>query len=85
MKRQFPLTSEEDDLFSALKSVVAEYNLHTTVRVAGGWVRDKVLYSGNILVHFISLDRIYLTISNCSPNLLSAHTPVMLCYGPVYN
>ena len=41
--RSFPLTIEEQTLFTALRSVVVKYNLSTTVRVAGGWVRDKVI------------------------------------------
>lgn len=37
------LTTEESELFDLLLQFVKESNLNTTVRVAGGWVRDKVL------------------------------------------
>lgn len=37
------LTPEEENLFQLLKRVVVEKKLKTTVRVAGGWVRDKLL------------------------------------------
>jgi len=37
------LTSEERDLFNLLLHVVEEKGLNTTLRVAGGWVRDKLL------------------------------------------
>jgi tRNA nucleotidyltransferase/poly(A) polymerase len=37
------LSQEEKDLFSLLLRVVEERKLSTTIRVAGGWVRDKLL------------------------------------------
>ena len=38
------LSPEEDDLFNMLKRVVIDKEANgTTVRVAGGWVRDKLL------------------------------------------
>jgi tRNA nucleotidyltransferase/poly(A) polymerase len=40
---QIELTEEEMELFALLKKVVNETNLKTTLRVAGGWVRDKLL------------------------------------------
>eukprot|EP00596_Hydrurales_sp_CCMP1899_P008325 CAMPEP_0119046230 /NCGR_PEP_ID=MMETSP1177-20130426/45243_1 /TAXON_ID=2985 /ORGANISM="Ochromonas sp, Strain CCMP1899" /LENGTH=662 /DNA_ID=CAMNT_0007019101 /DNA_START=210 /DNA_END=2195 /DNA_ORIENTATION=- len=40
------LTEEETELFSTLRKVVEEEELGTTVRVAGGWVRDKLLGVG---------------------------------------
>lgn len=36
-------TPEEEELFSTLRAVVNDEALGTTVRVAGGWVRDKLL------------------------------------------
>ena len=45
MKRNFPLTSEEESLFATLRRVVDDLGIGSTVRVAGGWVRDKLLYS----------------------------------------
>lgn len=38
------LNKNEIDLFSMLRRVVSDRSLGTTVRVAGGWVRDKILY-----------------------------------------
>ena len=38
-----PLTREEQDLFRLLRKARKETNLSTTLRVAGGWVRDKLL------------------------------------------
>ena len=37
----FTITSTEENIFSLLRKVALEYNV--TVRVAGGWVRDKLL------------------------------------------
>jgi len=37
------LTKEEEELFGILRSVVDDEALETTLRVAGGWVRDKLL------------------------------------------
>lgn len=37
------LLPEEERLFDSLLAVVAENHLKLTLRVAGGWVRDKVL------------------------------------------
>ena len=34
---------DEDELFTALRAVVHDESLGTTIRVAGGWVRDKLL------------------------------------------
>lgn len=36
------LTDVEAELFSILRRVLADAGLSTVVRVAGGWVRDKV-------------------------------------------
>lgn len=37
------LTNAEDRLFRTLLATVKHFNLKTTMRVAGGWVRDKML------------------------------------------
>ncbi|KAJ3443441.1 cca tRNA nucleotidyltransferase [Anaeramoeba flamelloides] len=37
------LTSFEEKLFNRLLTVCKHYSLETTIRVAGGWVRDKLL------------------------------------------
>ena len=36
------LTEQEKQIFETLQSIVEENDLKTTLRVAGGWVRDKV-------------------------------------------
>jgi tRNA nucleotidyltransferase/poly(A) polymerase len=36
------LTDREERIFALLMNVHAEHNLKTTLRVAGGWVRDKL-------------------------------------------
>jgi tRNA nucleotidyltransferase/poly(A) polymerase len=43
--RRFPfqLSADELDLFQAIRSMIKDYKLKTTVRVAGGWVRDRLL------------------------------------------
>lgn len=41
------LTSQERQLFDLLKSVVSEYCPGAELRVAGGWVRDKILGLGS--------------------------------------
>eukprot|EP00571_Detonula_confervacea_P007825 CAMPEP_0172326938 /NCGR_PEP_ID=MMETSP1058-20130122/58057_1 /TAXON_ID=83371 /ORGANISM="Detonula confervacea, Strain CCMP 353" /LENGTH=844 /DNA_ID=CAMNT_0013043845 /DNA_START=142 /DNA_END=2676 /DNA_ORIENTATION=+ len=42
---QIDLTEEEEELFHLLRTVTTEYRMKTTLRVAGGWVRDKILAS----------------------------------------
>jgi tRNA nucleotidyltransferase/poly(A) polymerase len=36
------LSEQEQKIFKTLMEVVEEHQLKTTLRVAGGWVRDKV-------------------------------------------
>ena len=43
LNSEIVLTAEEDELFATLRTVVSDGSLGTTVRVAGGWVRDKLL------------------------------------------
>lgn len=40
---QIQLSQEEAELFSLLNEVTASTGMHSTLRVAGGWVRDKLL------------------------------------------
>ncbi len=41
----FQLTVEEDALFALLIEVVEHFKLQAVLRVAGGWVRDKLMAS----------------------------------------
>ena len=41
------LTTEEKELFDFLRNIVENEKLNTTLRVAGGWVRDKILESSS--------------------------------------
>jgi hypothetical protein len=41
-KHQIHLTSDEKLIFNTLKTYQSELGLNTIMRVAGGWVRDKV-------------------------------------------
>jgi len=43
MKKEITLTADEKELFSLLKSIVEKVSPGTSLRVAGGWVRDKLL------------------------------------------
>ena len=43
ISRTISLTKEEQDLFQLVKDVRDKYCPNTTIRVAGGWVRDKLL------------------------------------------
>lgn len=42
VKTNIDLTDVEKDIFDIFSSFVKDKNLGTTIRVAGGWVRDKV-------------------------------------------
>lgn len=42
---EIDLTKEEQELFSLLRQVTNECGMKSTLRVAGGWVRDKILAS----------------------------------------
>ena len=46
------LTEKEEELFSKVLAVVAHFQLKTVVRVAGGWVRDKLLSKESIDIDF---------------------------------
>ena len=43
MKKEIILTAEEKELFDILRNTVSKVSPGTTLRVAGGWVRDKLL------------------------------------------
>lgn len=45
-ERVLKLSPDEKELLDLLEHVVAERKLQTTVRIAGGWVRDKLLHMG---------------------------------------
>jgi tRNA nucleotidyltransferase/poly(A) polymerase len=41
--QELKLTDKETQIFTTLKEFMNETGLKTTLRVAGGWVRDKIL------------------------------------------
>lgn len=43
-KGKIKLDEKEEQIFEILKDVLKVNNLNTTMRVAGGWVRDKVRF-----------------------------------------
>ncbi|KAK9291407.1 hypothetical protein L1049_019354 [Liquidambar formosana] len=43
VKEKIDLTEKEEQIFERLLKVVRHFNLQTQLRVAGGWVRDKLL------------------------------------------
>lgn len=43
VKDHIDLTEHEEKIFNCLLQVVEQFNLKTQLRVAGGWVRDKLL------------------------------------------
>jgi tRNA nucleotidyltransferase (CCA-adding enzyme) len=43
MKNKIELNSDEKELFDILKKIISKVSPGTTLRVAGGWVRDKLL------------------------------------------
>ncbi|KAI3997209.1 hypothetical protein MKX01_009053 [Papaver californicum] len=43
LKDEIEITDTEEQVFDRLSQVVHHYNLQTQLRVAGGWVRDKLL------------------------------------------
>lgn len=43
MTIQIDLSKEEEELFDLLRAVMVECGMKSTLRVAGGWVRDKIL------------------------------------------
>jgi hypothetical protein len=43
-KGNLTLDEKEEKIFSIMKEVLKQNQLKTTLRVAGGWVRDKVRY-----------------------------------------
>jgi len=59
------LTEQETKIFTLLLRVVEHYKTQTILRVAGGWVRDKVLHREN--------DDIDITCDNCSGKEFAEH------------
>eukprot|EP00186_Timspurckia_oligopyrenoides_P003285 CAMPEP_0182448604 /NCGR_PEP_ID=MMETSP1172-20130603/28429_1 /TAXON_ID=708627 /ORGANISM="Timspurckia oligopyrenoides, Strain CCMP3278" /LENGTH=432 /DNA_ID=CAMNT_0024645539 /DNA_START=313 /DNA_END=1608 /DNA_ORIENTATION=- len=51
-----PLSPIERQIFDTLLSVITTYNLNLTLRVAGGWVRDKVLLQNGIIRELRNVD-----------------------------
>ncbi len=46
------LSEKEQEIFNLFTDFVQEKNIKTTIRVAGGWVRDKVFFSSpNSILH----------------------------------
>jgi len=43
LEKNFTLTEKETKIFSIIKEIIEKTNLKTICRVAGGWVRDKLL------------------------------------------
>ena len=48
LEAKIRVTPQEQKIFDTLMTIVKENNLKTTLRVAGGWVRDKVSEIGSI-------------------------------------
>ena len=53
---QIDLTEEEEELFDLLRTVTKEYGMKSTLRVAGGWVRDKILATKEFKQNRVSFD-----------------------------
>ena len=74
------LTELEFRLFTTLKSVLGYYNLKTQLRVAGGWVRDKVVIA---FVYFLNAS-IYMNVCHVMLCKVLMHVcvymGVMSCY-----
>jgi hypothetical protein len=49
--QQLQLSAEEDSLFRLLCDVVEHFKLQAVLRVAGGWVRDKLMASTTQFMH----------------------------------
>jgi hypothetical protein len=62
----FPLTEHEKKIFSFLLEVVQHYQLGTTLRVAGGWVRDKVVKAVQVQSSFFSKFLVFLNFDLCA-------------------
>jgi hypothetical protein len=48
VRESVELTEKEEQIFGRLLEVVRHFGLGTQVRVAGGWVRDKVSLIGHV-------------------------------------
>lgn len=51
VKEKIDLTETEKRIFDRLLGTLRHFNLQTQLRVAGGWVRDKVSHSLNFPVY----------------------------------
>mmetsp|Transcript_21865 Transcript_21865/g.19408 ORF Transcript_21865/g.19408 Transcript_21865/m.19408 type:complete len:349 (+) Transcript_21865:86-1132(+) len=58
INKDINITSEEQEIFDTLLEVAKNNNLNTTIRVNGGWVRDKLLNKDSKDIDF-ALDDIY--------------------------
>lgn len=55
------LTDLEERIFNILTAVLEKFDLKTQLRVAGGWVRDKVQYISSA-IHFIGMELYFMCI-----------------------
>ena len=56
LTQNFALTPDEEELFQLVDETLAFHKSNTVVRVAGGWVRDKLL---NLPNHDIDLGMLF--------------------------
>lgn len=56
-KHNIQLTQDEQIIFHTLKTYRNELGLKTVLRVAGGWVRDKVILSFYLTDHEQTITR----------------------------
>jgi hypothetical protein len=52
VRESVELTEKEEKIFGRLLDVVRHFSLGTQVRVAGGWVRDKVKLNWKCILSF---------------------------------
>ena len=61
---EISLTENERKLFDTLLTISKANNLKTTLRVAGGWVRDKVSDRLQIIFESFSVSKVMTSISH---------------------
>lgn len=65
VKEKIDLTEREDRIFNRLLDVLKHFELDTQLRVAGGWVRDKVRFALSLLFQLLPISRTLIRSNSC--------------------
>lgn len=88
MRSSITLSPKEEEIFATLLGTVAMFELKTVLRVAGGWVRDKVSVQDSTLTPYSTLVHLYkvlhsykVSVGGFASRLLALRTIILCTFG----